>query len=96
MNRVHYSSQSVDWATPKGIFDALDAEFHFDNDPNPLGSIELVGLVPWGKRNFVNPPYGRGLYRWIELGWRNDNIRDLFTNNIVKDGQKYLIVDVAR
>jgi phage terminase large subunit len=25
-----------------------------------------------------------------------DNIRDLFTNNIVKDGQKYLIVDVAR
>jgi len=25
-----------------------------------------------------------------------DNIRDLFTNNIVKDGNKYLIVDVAR
>jgi phage terminase large subunit len=25
-----------------------------------------------------------------------DNIRDLFTNNIVKDGQNYLIVDVAR
>jgi phage terminase large subunit len=25
-----------------------------------------------------------------------DNIRDLFTNNIVKDGQHYLIVDVAR
>lgn len=25
-----------------------------------------------------------------------DNIRDLFTNNIVKDGQKYLVVDVAR
>src|ERR1700710_1403045 len=27
---------------------------------------------------------------------RYDNIRDLFTNNIVKDGQTYLIVDVAR
>ncbi len=25
-----------------------------------------------------------------------NNIRDCFTNNIVKDGQKYLIVDVAR
>lgn len=27
---------------------------------------------------------------------RFDNIRDLFSNTIVKDGQKYLIVDVAR
>jgi len=27
---------------------------------------------------------------------RFDNIRDCFTNNIVKDGQKYLVVDVAR
>ena len=27
---------------------------------------------------------------------RFDNIRDLFTNSIVKDGQKYLTVDVAR
>lgn len=71
MNNVHYSSLSVDWATPKGIYDELDREFHFDNDPNPLATIELVGLVSWGKRNFVNPPYGRGLYQWIELAWRN-------------------------
>jgi phage terminase large subunit len=27
---------------------------------------------------------------------RYDNIRDCFTNNIVKDGNKYLVVDVAR
>ncbi len=27
---------------------------------------------------------------------RFDNIGDMFTNSIVKDGQKYLIVDVAR
>lgn len=27
---------------------------------------------------------------------RFDNIRDMFTNTIVKDGQKYLVVDVAR
>lgn len=71
MHKVHYSSLSVDWATPKGIYDALDKEFHFDNDPNPLGTIELVGLVPWGTRNFCNPPYGRGLYKWVELGYRN-------------------------
>jgi hypothetical protein len=25
-----------------------------------------------------------------------DNIRDMFTNTIVKDGEKYLVVDVAR
>lgn len=45
---VHFSSKSIDWATPKGVYEELDKEFHFDNDPNPLGTIELVGLKKWG------------------------------------------------
>ena len=50
------------WATPKSLYDELDAEFHFDFDPCSLccGSIlpENDGLlIEWGERNFVNPPY---------------------------------------
>lgn len=32
---VHFSSQRLDWKTPKAIYAALDAEFHFDFDPSP-------------------------------------------------------------
>lgn len=33
MNKVVFSRQSDEWATPQEIFDLLDAEFHFDLDP---------------------------------------------------------------
>jgi len=33
MNKVVFSRQSDEWATPQEIFDNLDAEFHFDLDP---------------------------------------------------------------
>ena len=33
MNKVVFSRQSDEWATPQEIFDTLDAEFHFDLDP---------------------------------------------------------------
>jgi hypothetical protein len=53
-----------DWATPKDLYDLLDAEFEFDFDPCPFNHdvSEWDGLVAdWGKRNFVNPPYSRTL-----------------------------------
>jgi phage N-6-adenine-methyltransferase len=47
------------WKTPKKLYDALDAEFHFDFDPCPLHA-DFNGLeVEWGNSNFVNPPYNR-------------------------------------
>ena len=47
------------WATPKKIYDELNAEFNFDFDPCPLNST-FDGLnVDWGKSNFINPPYNR-------------------------------------
>jgi len=57
---------SDNWATPAWLYTALDAEFHFDFDPCPLyeGEItpEMNGLlIPWGKSNFINPPYSRAL-----------------------------------
>ena len=33
MNDVVFSSASVEWETPKDLFDDLDAEFHFTLDP---------------------------------------------------------------
>lgn len=50
-----------DWATPIAFYQALDSEFHFDFDPCPLHA-SFNGLArPWGKRNFINPPYSQKL-----------------------------------
>ncbi len=47
------------WETPKWLYNQLNDEFNFDFDPCPLYS-KFDGLViPWGKSNFVNPPYNR-------------------------------------
>jgi len=71
MNSVLYSSQSVHWPTPKALLEQLDREFHFDFDPCPLGEPEKDGSAPlftsWaGKRVFCNPPYNRGIAKFLE------------------------------
>ena len=47
------------WATPPDMMAALNAEFQFDFDPCPNPRPEgFDGLqVPWGKRNWCNPPF---------------------------------------
>jgi site-specific DNA-methyltransferase (adenine-specific) len=69
---VHFSSSSDRWATPRAVYDALDAEFAFDFDPCPVdGSADgLASLfTEWrGRRVFCNPPYGPGLGKWLERG----------------------------
>lgn len=73
MNRVLFSSASVEWATPSGVYDSLNAEFAFTFDPCPLGGTQ-DGRAPlfckWhGQRVFCNPPYNdirRFLERWHE------------------------------
>lgn len=61
---VHFMSQTVEWPTPKAVYEALVREFCFDFDPCPLGGV-VDGLsslfCSWkGKRVFCNPPYGGG------------------------------------
>jgi hypothetical protein len=49
------------WLTPPEVYAALDAEFHFDFDPCPYprpGPFNGIA-VPWGKSNYVNPPFRR-------------------------------------
>lgn len=73
---VHFSSASEEWSTPSDVYAVLDAEFHFDFDPCPLGGTEdgtAPLFVEWrGKRAFVNPPYGPGIRPFLERGLEAD------------------------
>lgn len=77
INNVHFKSQRLDWKTPKAVYQVLDSEFYFDFDPCPIHPM-FDGLeVEWGNVNFVNPPYGRELPKWIRKGyeeWRRGKI----------------------
>ena len=66
---VHFSSLRLDWKTPKAVYQVLDAEFSFDFDPCPVNP-DFDGLdIAWGKVNFVNPPYGNEIPKWIKKGF---------------------------
>jgi len=69
VNRGLFTSLRTDWKTPKLLFQALNAEFHFDYDPCPIHP-RVDGLKnDWGNINFVNPPYGREIKKWIQKGY---------------------------
>lgn len=62
---VHFMAVRDTWKTPKATYDALNDEFGFDFDPCPPNP-DFDGLaVAWGKSNFVNPPYGRVIAKWL-------------------------------
>lgn len=64
-----FSSVRMDWRTPKAVYQVLDAEFGFDFDPCPPNP-SFDGLeAEWGDVNFVNPPYGNELPKWIRKGF---------------------------
>lgn len=66
---VHFSSLRLDWKTPKMVYQVLDSEFKFDFDPCPVNP-GFDGLnIEWGQSNFVNPPYGREIPKWIKKGF---------------------------
>ena len=75
-----FSSNSLEWATPREFFRKLDSEFNFDLDPcsqihNALCAKfytpEDDGLIQnWeGATAFVNPPYGRGIGDWVKKAY---------------------------
>jgi len=69
MVKPHFLSMRLDWKTPKAFYEELDKEFHFDFDPCPPQP-KFDGLsTEWGKCNFVNPPYGREIGKWLKKGY---------------------------
>jgi phage N-6-adenine-methyltransferase len=78
---VMFSSKTGDWETPQDFFDKLNWRFGpFDLDPcaNPNNTkcanffteAEDSLAKSWaGFTSFVNPPYGRGLDKWIKKAY---------------------------
>ncbi len=76
---VHYSSERMDWATPWGFFNRLDAEFGFDLDVCALPTSakckhfftpEDDGLAqPWEGVCWMNPPYGNQIGDWMRKAY---------------------------
>jgi hypothetical protein len=67
-NSNTYRTFNVNEKTPNGFYAQLDSEFHFDFDPCPLNPTpEKDGLRnPWGRRCYINPPYGKSIKGWLE------------------------------
>lgn len=60
-------SQSDKWKTPEDLYNALNAEFHFNHDPCPITwkAGDPDGLqTEWGSSTFCNPPYS-AVAKWI-------------------------------
>jgi phage N-6-adenine-methyltransferase len=88
-----FSSKTGEWATPQEFFDKLNWRFGpFDLDPcatphntkcaNFYTEAEDGLTKDWsGHTAFVNPPYGRGIDRWIEKGY-----------NTAKDGKSKVVM----
>jgi phage N-6-adenine-methyltransferase len=73
---VHFSSETVEWATPQWLFDALDKEFGFTLDPCSTDDNAKCqrhytrddnGLLKsWGGEVvWMNPPYGDEIEAWM-------------------------------
>lgn len=83
MDRVMFSSQSVEWGTPQALFDDLSREFGgFDLDPcatpenakcerfYTLDTDWNALALPWEGKVFMNPPYGhQATGRWVRKAW---------------------------
>ena len=77
--KAMFSSETEMWATPKILFNQLNAEFGFNTDVCAIQenakckhyfSPEINGLKQeWKGVCFMNPPYGRVLYQWMEKAY---------------------------
>lgn len=74
LNKGLFTSASEHWETPEYLYAALDAEFHFNDDPCPRYP-DSDGLIrPWGTSTYINPPYGKTIGAWLERAWLQSHL----------------------
>lgn len=84
-----FSSRTEEWETPQYVFDTLNNEFHFTLDVcathentkcKRFFTKEENGLaMSWSGSVFMNPPYGREIYKWMQKAYSQIQ----FANHIV-------------
>ena len=65
-NSNTYKTFNVHENTPVGFYNQLDSEFHFNYDPCPEHPLKDGLTTDWGKRCYINPPYGKAIRGWLE------------------------------
>ncbi len=76
---VHFSSGRNNWATPQGLFDKLNGEFHFELDVCATAENAKCkkyyrpaedGLKQeWKGICWMNSPYGREIGKWMKKAY---------------------------
>jgi phage N-6-adenine-methyltransferase len=79
LHRSLFTSRTDEWTTPKDLFEALNARFHFNLDPCATSRNTTCeryftkshdGLKQtWTGRVFMNPPYGRHIGKWVKKAY---------------------------
>ena len=89
MNEIHFSSETVEWETPRSFFDPIN--FMYDLTLDVCATPENAkcrrfftkadnGLLkPWfGERVWMNPPYGRTeTLRWVRKAYLERNCAEM-------------------
>ena len=81
MGNVHFSSQSMEWATPWPLFNSLAKKygpFTLDVCASPdnakcknFYSLQDDALSKnWKGICWMNPPYGREIHKWVAYAWQ--------------------------
>jgi hypothetical protein len=74
MSRKDHSwgnKEKIDICTPPEVLNQIVQRYGIDHDPCPLyglhnGPNGLDRSIPWGKNNFLNPPYNKTMLQFID------------------------------
>ncbi|MGR8809995.1 DNA N-6-adenine-methyltransferase [Leuconostoc citreum] len=85
ISKTLFSSKKMDWETPQLFFEKLNKKYKFDLDAcasednhkvdNYFTEEDNALTKLWNGNVFVNPPYGRELYSFVEKSY-SEHIRD--------------------